>query len=39
MAAYDTFGDAANTGALKVVLCGEASTSVPTEPSRTAVAV
>ena len=29
MAAYDTFADAANTHALKVVLCGENSTSTP----------
>ena len=27
MAAYDTFADAANTNALKVVLCGPESTS------------
>jgi alcohol dehydrogenase len=31
MSAYDTFADAANTGALKVVLCGLTSTSTPTE--------
>jgi len=31
MAAYDTFADAANTGALKVVLCGVNSSSTPTE--------
>ena len=31
MGAYDTFADAANTGALKVVLCGPHSTSKPTE--------
>ena len=31
MAAYDTFADAANTGALKVVLCGPESTSRPTQ--------
>ena len=31
MAAYDTFADAANSGALKVVLCGPESTSTPTE--------
>jgi alcohol dehydrogenase len=31
MSAYDTFADAANTGALKVVLCGLNSTSTPTE--------
>lgn len=29
MSAYDTFSDAAHTGALKVVLCGEHSTSKP----------
>jgi alcohol dehydrogenase len=29
MGAYDTFADAANTGALKVVLCGPGSSSVP----------
>ena len=27
MAAYDTFADAANTGALKVVICGQHSTT------------
>jgi alcohol dehydrogenase len=31
MAAYDTFADAGNTGALKVVLCGPQSTSKPAE--------
>ncbi len=31
MAAYDTFADAANTGALKVEVCGPTSTSKPTE--------
>jgi alcohol dehydrogenase len=31
MAAYDTFADAASTGALKVVVCGPTSTSKPTE--------
>ena len=31
MGAYDTFADAANTGALKVVLCGPHSTSKPTD--------
>jgi alcohol dehydrogenase len=31
MAAYDTFADAANTHALKVVLCGAHSQSTPTE--------
>ena len=30
MHAYDVFGDAGNTGALKVVLCGRESTSKPT---------
>lgn len=30
MRAYDVFGDAGNTGALKVVLCGAESTSTPT---------
>ncbi len=38
MAAYDTFGDAANTGALKVVLCGPESPSKPTERSAEALA-
>jgi alcohol dehydrogenase len=31
MAAYDTFADAASTNALKVVLCGPESDSVPSE--------
>ncbi len=31
MAAYDTFADAANSGALKVVLCGPESTSRPAQ--------
>lgn len=30
MSAYDAFADAGHTGALKVVLCGEHSTSLPT---------
>ena len=38
MAAYDTFGDAANTGALKVVLCGPESPSRPSERPAEAVA-
>lgn len=39
MAAYDTFADAANTGALKVVLQGESSSSPAVETERvTAVA-
>src|SRR5579884_4045260 len=39
MAAYDTFTDAANSGALKVVLCGTESTSRPTEAARDAAVV
>ena len=39
MAAYDTFADAANTGALKVVLCGVNSSSTPTERVAAAVGV
>jgi hypothetical protein len=31
MAAYDTLADAASTNALKVVLCGPESSSVPRE--------
>ena len=38
MTAYDTFADAANSGALKVVLCGPESTSRPTERVAAAVA-
>jgi alcohol dehydrogenase len=34
--AYDTFADAANSGALKVVLCGPESTSTPGERVRAA---
>jgi alcohol dehydrogenase len=37
MSAYDTFADAAHTGALKVVLCGEHSDSVADQPAITAV--
>jgi len=37
MAAYDTFADAANSGALKVVLCGPQSTSTPGEVAAGAV--
>ncbi|MBO0694432.1 MAG: zinc-binding dehydrogenase, partial [Acidimicrobiaceae bacterium] len=37
MAAYDTFADAANTNALKVVLCGPESTSKADAPARAAV--
>jgi len=39
MQAYDVFGDAANTGALKVVLCGTESTSTPTHATSELVAV
>jgi alcohol dehydrogenase len=39
MTAYDTFADAANTGALKVVLCGPESPSVPSERLATELAV
>ena len=39
MAAYDVFADAGSTGALKVVLCGPESTSVPTERVASAAAV
>ena len=38
MAAYDTFADAANSGALKVVLCGTESTSRPSRAVAAAVA-
>ena len=38
MAAYDAFADAANTGALKVVLYGPESTSAPKDQLATAVA-
>jgi alcohol dehydrogenase len=38
MAAYDTFADAANSGALKVVLCGPESTSRPAQDIAAAVA-
>jgi hypothetical protein len=31
MAAHDTFADAANSGALKILLCGPQSASTPTE--------
>jgi threonine dehydrogenase-like Zn-dependent dehydrogenase len=36
MAAYDTFADAANAGALKVVLEGTNGSSPPVETERTA---
>jgi alcohol dehydrogenase len=36
MSAYDTFADAAQTGALKVVLCGEHSDSVADQPTMAA---
>jgi alcohol dehydrogenase len=39
MAAYDTFADAANSGALKVVLRGPESPSAPAEQTATAIAV
>jgi threonine dehydrogenase-like Zn-dependent dehydrogenase len=40
MSAYDTFANAANTNALKVVLCGPESTSAPDSAlSRSAVTV
>ena len=39
MAAYDTFADAADSGALKVVLCGLASTSTPSEDVAATAAV
>src|SRR5579884_828530 len=38
MAAYDVFGDAANSGALKVVLCGAQSDSRPSRAVAAAVA-
>lgn len=38
MAAYETFADAANSGALKVALCGPESTSTPTETVAAAAA-
>jgi alcohol dehydrogenase len=38
MAAYDVFADAANTHALKVVLCGEHSTSTPDQRTAAAAA-
>jgi alcohol dehydrogenase len=39
MTAYDTFADAANTGALKTVIYGPESTSAPAERTAQAVAV
>ena len=39
MAAYDVFGDAANSGALKVVMCGPESTTPRMERTAAAVAV
>jgi hypothetical protein len=39
MAAYDTFAEAANSGALKVVMCGPHSTSTTTEERGAAVTV
>jgi alcohol dehydrogenase len=39
MAAYDTFADAANSNALKVVLCGPGSDSLPAATTRETVAV